>query len=154
MKKAAEILARLLERHSPQGQPYSSLFAGWEQMVGDSLAEHSRVHELRQQNLIVDVDHPGWMQQLLLKKGAILAKLRRQYPQLAIRDIRVRVVEREALRRERQQTEPGAALPRGDSEQAARASGEVEQALSEVRDAGLKEKLRQLLLRSLQRRHG
>ncbi len=150
MKKAAEILARLLERHSPQAQPYSSLFGGWEQIVGDSLAEHSRVHELRQQNLIVDVDHPGWMQHLLLKKGAILAKLRRQYPQLAIRDIRVRVVQRGSL----QGTEPGAAPPRDESEQAPQASGEVEQALSDVRDASLKEKLRRLLMRSLQRRHG
>jgi hypothetical protein len=154
MKKAAEILARLLERHSPQAQPYSSLFGGWEQLVGDSLAEHSRVHELRQQNLIVDVDHPGWMQHLLLKKGAILAKLRRQFPQLAIRDIRVRVIEREVLRGALQNTEPEAAPPGGESQQVAKASGEVEQALSEVRDAGLKEKLRRLLLRSLQRRHG
>jgi hypothetical protein len=150
MKKAADILARLLERHSPQAQPYSSLFGGWEQLVGDSLAEHSRVHELRQQNLIVDVDHPGWMQHLLLKKGAILAKLHRQYPQLAIRDIRVRVVQREAL----QGAEPGAAPFRGEPEQAPQSSSEVEQALSEVQDAGLKEKLRRLLIRSLQRRHG
>jgi predicted nucleic acid-binding Zn ribbon protein len=150
MRKAAEILARLLERHSPQAQPYSSLFGGWDQIAGDSLAEHSRVYELRQQNLIVDVDHPGWMQHLLLKKRAILAKLRRQYPQLAIRDIRVRVVQRGSLQR----TEPEAAPSRGEPDKAAQASGEVEQALSEVRDADLKEKLRRLLMRSLQRRHG
>jgi hypothetical protein len=154
MKKASEILSRLLERHSPQAQPYSSLFGGWEQIAGDSLAEHSRVHELRQQNLIVDVDHPGWMQHLLLRKGAILAKLRRQYPQLAIRDIRVRVVQREALRGAPQGAEPAGAPSRGEPEQAPQASGEVERALSEVRDAGLKEKLRRLLMRSLQRRHG
>ncbi len=153
MKKASEILARLLERHTPQAQPYSSLFGGWEQIVGDSLAEHSRVHELRQQNLIVDVDHPGWMQHLLLRKGTILAKLRKQYPQLGIRDIRVRVVEREALG-SRPGAEPGASPSRGQPEQSPQASGEVEQALSEVRDAGLKEKLRRLLLRSIQRRHG
>jgi predicted nucleic acid-binding Zn ribbon protein len=150
MKKAAEILARLLERHSPEARPYSSLFGGWEQIVGDSLAEHSRVHELRQQNLFVDVDHPGWMQHLLLKKAAILARLRRQYPQLAIRDIKIRVVPRESL----QAAEPEAVHPRSEPEQAPQAPGEVEQALSEVRDVGLKEKLRRLLLRSLQRPHG
>jgi len=150
MKKAAEILAMLLERHSPEARPYSSLFGGWQQIVGDSLAEHSQVHELRQQNLIVDVDHPGWMQHLLLKKAAILSRLRRQYPQLAIRDIKIRVVQRGSL----QPAEPEPAHPKSEPEQAPQAPGEVEQALSEVRDAGLRERLRRLLLRSIQRRHG
>lgn len=146
MKKAAEILARLLERHSPQAQPYSSLFGGWGQIVGESLAEHSRVYEVRNQNLFVDVDHPGWMQLLLLKKQAILARLRRQYSPLAIRDIKIRVVPHGSL----QGTESDSAHPPRESEPA---PDEVEQALSEVRDAGLKEKLRRLLLRSLQRKH-
>jgi hypothetical protein len=150
MKKAAEILARLLERHSPQAQPYSSLFGGWERIVGDSLAEHSRVYELRHQNLFVDVDHPGWMQHLLLKKAAILARLRRQYPQLQIRDLKIRVGQQGAF----QGQQPGAVHPRGASEHAPPASNEVEQALSEVGDAELKEKLRRLLLRSLQRQPG
>jgi hypothetical protein len=149
MRKASEILARLLERHSPQAQPYSSLFGGWERIVGESLAEHSRVYELRSQNLFVDVDHPGWMQLLLLKKPGILAKLRRQYSQLAIRDIKIRVVQHGSLHG----VEPNAAHPQRELAQAPPAPGEVEQALSEVRDADLKEKLRLLLLRSLQRQH-
>jgi hypothetical protein len=103
---------------------------------------------VRNQNLFVDVDHPGWMQLLLLKKQVILAKLRRQYSQLPIRDIKIRVVPSGSL----QGAEPSA-HPSRRPEQAPPDPGEVEQALSEVRDADLKEKLRRLLLRSLQRQH-
>jgi len=148
MRKAAEILVRLLERHSPQAQPYSSLFGGWEQIVGDSLAEHSRVYEVRNKNLFVDVDHPGWMQLLLLKKAAVLAKVRRQYPQLEIRDLKIRVREQGF-----QVNEPGSARPRGEPRPDEPASVEIEEALSEVQDTELKEKLRRLLLRSLERPH-
>ena len=69
MKKAAEILARILEEKGREiGTTYSSVFGGWSWIVGESLAEHSRVYEVKNRNLFVEVDHPGWMQLLLMKK--------------------------------------------------------------------------------------
>lgn len=149
MKKADEVLSRLLE-HQPQDRgPYASLFGGWGELVGDSLAEHSRVYELRHRTLIVDVDHPGWMQLLMLKKPVILGRIRRRYPQLEIRDVKVRVREGGLPKEEQPRTPriPGRPEPTGETTE------EIEQALRLVPDAGLKEKLRRLLLRSIERRH-
>jgi hypothetical protein len=94
MRKAADVLSKLLEantRRPGQSRPYSSVFGGWRDLVGLSLAEHSRVYEVRHGSLFVEVDHNGWMQLLLLRKARIMERLRRRYPELEIRDLRIRV---------------------------------------------------------------
>jgi hypothetical protein len=92
MKRAADILTRLLdEQNRDQAQSYDSAFRGWRDLAGISLAEHSRVYEIKYHNLFVEVDHNGWMQILMLRKRRILNKLRRILPELEIRDIKVRI---------------------------------------------------------------
>ena len=59
MKKAAEILARMLdEKNRKLGQSYSSIFGSWSQIVGESLAEHTHIYEIDKGYLFVEVDHP------------------------------------------------------------------------------------------------
>lgn len=154
MKKAAEILSRLLEtrEQSAAGQ-YASVFAAWQEISGVSLAEHSQVYEIRNRNLLVEVDHPGWMQMLLLAKRSILDKVRRRYPQLGIQDLKIRVNLSYA------ETE----RPKGSVERPAETGGagvspeaktpvELEQALAGVADQALKTRLRLLLLAILRRK--
>jgi len=38
--------------------------------------------------VLVEVDHPGWLQMLQLKKSQLLKNIRKRYPELEIRDIR------------------------------------------------------------------
>jgi len=159
MKKAAEVLARLLDKGPAGSNPFSSLFGGWQDIAGVSLAEHCRAYEVRHHSLLVEADHPGWMQLLLIQKKAILARIRQRFPQLELRDIKVRVSPGS-----RPASTPGFApgssqgfapgstpastpgfLPSGP------ASAEVEQALAAVGDPGLRERLR-LLLQELERR--
>jgi hypothetical protein len=92
VKKAAEILARILDEKSRKiGTTYSSVFGGWSWIVGESLAEHSRVYEVKNRNLFIEVDHPGWMQLLFMKRPQILRSVKRKYPALNIRDVKIRV---------------------------------------------------------------
>jgi hypothetical protein len=92
MRKASDILARLLDENSRgKGQSYASVFRNWRDVAGLSLADHSRVYEIRHHNLFVEVDHNGWMQTLLLRKSRILGTLQRKFPELEIRDIKVRI---------------------------------------------------------------
>ena len=92
MKKAAEILARVLdEKNRKLAQTYSSIFGIWAQIVGESLAEHSRIYEIDNGYLFIEVDHPGWMQLLLMKKPQILRSVKKKYAVLNIRDIKIKV---------------------------------------------------------------
>ncbi len=150
MRKAAEILSSLLNaRVRSQGKAYSSLFSGWGRLVGLSLAEHSRVVELRRGILLVQVDHPGWMQMLHLRRREILRRLRGSYSQLAVRDIKVTV---SPSLPPVEPAPPAAAGGRGKDQAVGGEMEEVEKAVSGVQPAELRRSLRLLLLQSVQRR--
>jgi len=177
MKKAAEILARLLDKGPAGAPPFHALFGGWQELAGPSLAEHCRAYEVRHHSLLVEADHPGWMQLLLMQKKAILARIRQRFPQLELRDIRVRfggakpaMAARQPAIAARQAAlaapKPAAAAsaaphsspprpegsgPAAGQTAAAPSSAEAEQALAAVGDPELREKLR-LLLQELERR--
>ncbi len=92
MKKAGDILKNLLdEKGRKEAHLYSSFFKGWEDIVGISLAEHSQVYDVKNKSVLVDVDHPGWMQRLYFKKKFILMRLKKLYPELDIDDVKIRV---------------------------------------------------------------
>ena len=92
MKRAAEILSQILDQKERQaGETYSSVFGAWSQIAGGSLAEHSRIYEISGSNLFVEVDHPGWMQLLLMKKNQVIRSVRKRYPALNIRDLKIKV---------------------------------------------------------------
>ncbi|HDQ15393.1 MAG TPA: DUF721 domain-containing protein [Sediminispirochaeta sp.] len=88
-KGAAEILKNYFDAHQMReaGQ-YHSFFSSWGDLAGMDISAHSKPRDIRNSVLIVEVDHPGWVQMLHLQKGSILSKIRRTFPELKIRDIR------------------------------------------------------------------
>ena len=90
MKKAADILKNILgEQQARQAGEWSTFFKGWQALAGDDIAAHSSVRDVKQGSVIVEVDHPGWLQMLQMKKGKILATMKKRYPELDIQDIRI-----------------------------------------------------------------
>jgi hypothetical protein len=170
VKRAAEILARLLDRGPPGALPFPSLFGGWQELAGPSLAEHCRVYEVSHRCLLVECDHPGWMQLLLIQKKPILARIRQRFPQLGMRDIKARLRQAGGARPAGGAPRPAAAPPPGPQAGPVRAvetpgsaaaapegaaegpaGAEIREALAAVGDPELREKLR-LLLQELERR--
>ena len=92
MKKADEILKGLLSNYNLElGQTYSAFFSSWTEIAGTDLAAHSRVKDIEGQTLIVEVDHPGWMQLVQMNRDSLLSKTGRMFPQLEIREIRIQL---------------------------------------------------------------
>jgi hypothetical protein len=150
VKKAAEILARMLdEKNRKLARTYSSIFGTWQNIVGDSLAEHSRVYEIANRNLFIEVDHPGWMQLLLMKKPQILRNVKRKVPALDVNDIRVKVNLRYSNEVPREEGSPFAREEEDDT-----AGGEqhedIDRILSSVSQEELKRRLKRLFLKSLE----
>ena len=151
MKKAAEILARVLdEKNRKLGQAYSSIFGAWSQIVGESLAEHSRIYEIANRNLFIEVDHPGWMQLLLMKKPQILRGVKRKYPDMEVKEIRVKVnlsYSTTASAEEDSRAEHNEGEVKTTGEQLK----DLERVLSSVREEHLRRRLRRLFLKSLEK---
>jgi len=170
VKRASDILARLLdEKADEQARSASGVFRSWAEIAGAPLSDHSRVYELQHGQLCVEVDHPGWLQVLLLRKNQILRGVTRAYPQLKIRGLRARVNPSYGQGRgcagaaktastPQVSEAPQGPTPQGPEAPAAPApspqqgaGGDVEQAVSAAGPEDLKARLRRLFAASLRR---
>ena len=116
MKKIGDLVAELFrERFGAEFmenvQNTADLFSSWKHVIaevwchpacgqehGSELpseatvaAAHSRIKELRRGVLLVEADHPGWIQILQTKQEDILSAVRRRCPELDIQTIAFRL---------------------------------------------------------------
>ena len=68
------------------------IYASWTAIVGEKQAAHSKLIDIKHQTAIIETDHPGWSQQILLNKRRIIRNFQKKYPQLEVKDISVMVV--------------------------------------------------------------
>ncbi len=89
MKKAGDILGDYMRSlHINMENGYSSVFKSWENIAGEDMVSHSSVKDLNNGVLLVEADHPGWVQLLQMRKKKILKNVQKSYPELDIVDIR------------------------------------------------------------------
>ena len=68
-----------------RGSEYVNMHRGWRMLVGIDIAAHTRLVNLEHGTLIVEADHPAWMNELYLRRDKVLADVRRRFPELNIR---------------------------------------------------------------------
>lgn len=66
-----------------------SAFRIWNEIVGDNIASHSKVKDVHNGTLVIEVDHPGWSQMVRLAEPRILATIQKRYPELGVRAFRI-----------------------------------------------------------------
>ncbi len=92
LDKAGEILNNLpifKNINTEETINYSTLFNSWESIVGYKIGGYSRIMDLENNSLSIEVDHPAIIQLLQINYKKILFKLNNKYPQLKISDIRM-----------------------------------------------------------------
>ena len=101
MKKAGEVLSALFRENFGDtfletARSNAGLFSSWTQIVTEAwqseedssaAASHSRICELEKGQLLVETDHPGWIQILQTKQQELLEIMQRRYPELSIRSL-------------------------------------------------------------------
>jgi hypothetical protein len=96
VKRAGELLSAFFNKNLVEkAQGYSDLFSSWEAITEktgiSSAASHSRIVELERAILLVEADHPGWIQILQTKQTHLLNTVIRRFPDLEIRGISFRL---------------------------------------------------------------
>jgi predicted nucleic acid-binding Zn ribbon protein len=90
MKKIGDLLREYLQQRGwLAASPWQPLFTGWPRIAGEQLSAHSRVSDVRDGVLIVEVDHPGWIQVARLRQETLLDSARRAAPGAPLRGIRI-----------------------------------------------------------------
>ena len=93
MERVGDILKALLSEGTlKKGKKYISFYSSWEQIVGETLSHHTKAVDVQRGSLIVQVDHPGWFQMFRFKEQEILRRVRKRFPDLKIKNVKVRVV--------------------------------------------------------------
>ena len=112
MRRAGDIISALFrEKFGPgfmeAARTSADLFSSWARVVEEAwpgsfdeeqgkrvtpaAAVHSRIRELEQGLLLVEADHPGWIQILQTKQVELLSAVQRRHPDLGIRGITFRL---------------------------------------------------------------
>lgn len=92
MKTAGNILAALFDnKFEETAQGYSKLFNSWKDITEKNgiaaAADHSRIKELNNGILLIEMDHPGWKQILQTKQAKLLNDFRYRFPKMEISGI-------------------------------------------------------------------
>jgi hypothetical protein len=92
MKRAGDYLTAIIDADLfNKARTYSVFFSSWAQITQTcgiaAAAGYSRIRELEKGVLVVEADHPGWVQLLQTKAQRILVSARRRFPELDIRGI-------------------------------------------------------------------
>lgn len=89
MKKAGDLVNIFFnEVQKKQGQQYNSFHDSWEKIAGDKIGLNSEIRDVIDENLIIEIDHPGWKQLILLKEKYIIKKINKEFPDLPIKKIK------------------------------------------------------------------
>ena len=85
MKRAGDVLTELLRRARIQlDNPHSSMARSWPAIVGEDLASHAHLADVDRGRMLVEVDHPAWLQLLQMQERRIVREVARRYPQLGV----------------------------------------------------------------------
>ena len=103
MKKIGDIFSEFFkENFGKSFEEYNrkSIFSSWEKIINEAwpqddevhpAAAHSKIRELDKGVLLVEADHPGWVQTLGTKKAELLLAAQNQFPELEIKSINIRL---------------------------------------------------------------
>lgn len=117
-RKASEVINALVSGLEEGSLERANSFArDWKTVAGDKIASHSRIIDVNRGNIIIEVDHPGWSQQILFKKNEIVRTLSGRFPELGIRNIVLRVVSECRTPYKRSDETVGAGVPRASNEE-------------------------------------
>jgi predicted nucleic acid-binding Zn ribbon protein len=90
--RVGDILPRVLEIMGLDDKfEEARLLRGWAEVVGPVIATKSRPRMLRDGILFIEVENSVWMQELWFHQQQILDRIRKEYPKVEVKGIRLEV---------------------------------------------------------------
>lgn len=90
MRSAKELIGKIFDKDTAnKAGVYSTLFGSWASVVGDRTASHTHIVELKGSILLVEADHPSWVQIVQANSQKYLKALSKVCPDLEIHAISI-----------------------------------------------------------------
>ena len=85
MYRAGDLLKEVLARAGfDPDAPEARIYRMWDDILGHDLAGRARLRDIDRGRLLVEVDHPAWMQLVQMRQRQILRRVARRFPALGI----------------------------------------------------------------------
>lgn len=85
MYRAGDLLKEVLARTGfDPDAPEARIYRVWDDILGHDLAGRARLRDIDRGRLLVEVDHPAWMQLVQMRQRQILRRVARRFPALGI----------------------------------------------------------------------
>jgi len=92
IKRASDILSAFFDKDvAAKGKDYAGFSQQWRAIAGPRVGEHSKPVDIRHGILIIESEHQGWTQLLMLHQDRILGEIGKRFPSLEIRGIAYRL---------------------------------------------------------------
>lgn len=89
MKKAGDLLNVFFnDIQKSEGEQFSNFHKSWEKIAGEKIGHNTKINDVVDGKLIIEIDHPGWKQLILLKEKNIIRQIKKQFPQLKVKKIK------------------------------------------------------------------
>lgn len=91
---AKDLISRFIESigiHDTEG--VVPFVRTWPQIAGRDAAAHSQILDIANGAILVGVDHPAWLQKLHMDRDTIIARVRREFPDLHVRYLHFTIVD-------------------------------------------------------------
>lgn len=145
----AELLSKAAKRMRFEDKIVLGKFADcWPEVVGEGMAKHSRPARWKRKILVIMVEHPAWLQELFYLKHKVVERLRSEFPDSGIKDVKMEIGELPAVF---SATRPGERYV-GFKEVSGEEKEFIEQAAVEIRDPDVREAARRAMMRGFGRR--
>ena len=151
MRRIGDLLDKTLKRFKLEERLRASrALTEWAEAVGPQIAAHTRAVEVAGKALLVQVDHSAWLAQLHLLRPMILERLNARLGEGTIKDLVLRIGSTTPTPRADTSAEatPGA-IHESPSPLSPEELGQIDRAIEEVPDPGLR-----ALLRALREKQG
>jgi hypothetical protein len=87
---ATDALKNLFDRLMPENsRGYVGLFSGWKDIAGPEMSMHVFIVDVINGSLVLEADHPGWIQKVRMIQSRLLHEVGKRYPELGISRLRI-----------------------------------------------------------------
>ncbi len=92
IRKASELLASILPAESmDKTNMWSEFFRSWKFIAGERFCVHAKPVDVKNGIVIVEADHPGWIQLMQFEQNQMLKKFQNNFPELKLRGIAFKI---------------------------------------------------------------
>ena len=90
MYPAGDLLKEVLARAGIDPKaPETQIYRVWDEILGLELAGHAVLREIDRGRLIVEVDHPAWLQLIQMHQRKIIERLNIRFPALSVQRLHI-----------------------------------------------------------------